>query len=160
MKMYYELSELYNPKSKKSVHYLKREANDSFTLTPMCLEDAYLSTRIQSKRTSKLFYSLEWRCSRRECEGEKESCIYNLIWYEPFVAFICMQGNRPRVFVCYSPLLDKDGRPTSLEFLYGAYTMCTSPKFVCFVRNIVNNKIELWSDDGNYSMALLSKCLF
>ena len=148
MRMYADLYHLYDPKTKVDMYHLKRSEFDSLSLTPMCLNDPYLHTKIQSGRQHKLFYSLEWRFIRGECRMTEQDCIYNLIWYEPFAAFICMQGTRPRVFVCFSPLLSKDGEPTHLEFLYGMYTMCTNPIFVCFIRNSITNTIELWTENG------------
>ena len=108
-KMFEDLNQLYNVKGPKVFFYLDR-GNGTITLTPMCLNDANLAPRIQSKtRKSKNFYSLEWRTARSECESKQLDCIYNLIWYEPVAMFICMLGDRRRVFVCFSPLLDIKG---------------------------------------------------
>ena len=41
--------------------------------------------------------------------------------------------------------MDVNMQPTQYEFLY---TMCTKPKFSCYVRNTVNNKIEFWNSKG------------
>ena len=154
-KMFEDLNQLYNVKGPKVFFYLDRGNGTSITLTPMCLNDANLAPRIQSKtRKSKFFYSLEWRTARSECELKQLDCIYNLIWYEPVAAFICMLGDRRRVFVCFSPLLDIKGRQTDLEFLYAMYTMCQSPNFVCFIRNKSTNKIELWSVEGRLKISI------
>ena len=151
VKVYSDLSDIYDKKSGKDIFGLSRGKYDSLSLTAMCLNDASLASKVQSRRSFKLFYSLEWSANRKQCENENQDCIYNLIWYEPFAAFICMQGRRPRVFISFSPLLDKDMKPTCLEYLYSMYTMCDSPKFCCYVRNIVNNKIEFWNTRGkNY----------
>ena len=148
LKLYSDLAVLYNRSSSKDIYGLKRGKFDSLSLTPMCLNNIDLASIIQSRKDFKIFYCLEWRTSRKECELANEDCIYNLIWYEPFAAFICMQGRRPRVFVSFSPLLDLDMQPTQFEFLYAMYTMCDKPKFSCYVRNIRNNKIEFWDTDG------------
>jgi hypothetical protein len=148
VRVYSDLSDLYSRTSGSDIYGLTRGKFDSLSLTPMCLNDAYLAARVQSKRNFKLFYALEWRANRKACEQENQDCIYNLIWYEPFAGFICKQGRRPRVFISYSPLLDLDMKPTGLEFLYATYTMCDAPKFSCYVRNVVNNKIEFWHTQG------------
>jgi hypothetical protein len=148
LKVYSDLSDLYNRTSSNDIYGLNRGKFDSLSLTPMCLNDAYLAARVQSRRDFKLLYALEWRANRKACEQENQDCIYNLIWYEPFAGFICKQGRRSRVFISFSPLLDLDMKPTALEFLYAMYTMCDSPKFCCFVRNVVNNKIEFWQTKG------------
>jgi hypothetical protein len=143
-----DLASLHSRSSNKDIYGLTRGQFDTLSLTPMRLNDVELNSILQTKYF-KLFYSLEWRASRTECEKNLEDCIYNLIWYEPFAAFICMQGRRPRVFVSFSPLLDLHMQPTQYEFLYAMYTMCSKPKFSCYVRNTVNNKIEFWnSKDG------------
>ena len=148
VRVYSDLANLYSKTSGSDIYGLTRGKFDSLSLTPMCLNDAYLASRVQSRRNFKLFYALEWRVSRKACEQENEDCIYNLIWYEPFAGFICKQGRRPRVFIAFSPLLDLDMKPTGLEFLYATYTMCDAPKFCCYVRNVVNNKIEFWHNKG------------
>ena len=147
LKLYSDLASLHSRSSNKDIYGLNRGKFDSLSLTPMCLNDVDLNSIIQSKYF-KLFYSLEWRASRTECEKNHEDCMFNLIWYEPFAAFICMQGRRPRVFVSFSPLLDLNMQPTQYEFIYAMYTMCTKPKFSCYVRNTVNNKIEFWNSKG------------
>lgn len=151
--LYDQLNSLYNEKLKNDVHFIRRE-NHSVTLTPMCLKQQHLHPKVQSKRNFKLFYCLEWSHARSSCEESGNDCVYNLIWYEPFASLICFHEGRKRVFVCFSPLLDRYGNETNLDLIFPMYTMCQNPKFTCIVRNRKTNLLELWNDKSGNCFAI------